>query len=79
MYTVKETLHEMAQAGWTVGTVAEGLGVSRQSVNRWWRGGPEPEQPQMVLMALGVLQAQPVPAPAKRGPKPRPAPPLGPG
>ena len=69
--TVAETLQQMGWLGWTVATVADGLGVSRASVNRWWRGGAEPEAAQMVLLALRSLKRRKAPPAARRGPKPR--------
>ena len=68
--TVAETLRQMGRLGWTVATVAEGLGVSRQSVNRWWRGA-EPEAAQMALLALRSLKRRKTPPAARRGPKPK--------
>lgn len=69
--TVAEALEAMRRLGWTMTTLADGLGVSRASVNRWWRGTMAPTSPQLVLLALRALRRRKVPPAARRGPKPR--------
>ena len=65
MTDVQDKIMELQQRGWTLAAVADGLGVTVSSVEKWKSGHRYPGSPKLVLMGMSQLMKQ------KRIPKQR--------
>jgi transcriptional regulator with XRE-family HTH domain len=61
MTEVQEIIGELRARGWSVAAIGRGIGITDESIRRWWSGKHQPENRQPVLLALRQLLDQPVP------------------
>jgi hypothetical protein len=61
MNEVQQLIEVLNTRGWTIASVARGVGVSKNTVQRWRTGQRRPENAFGVVLALQQLLDQPVP------------------
>jgi hypothetical protein len=60
MERVRQLIKDLEDKGWTIAAIADAIGFSRDSVERWLNGGTA-SNPKVVEVALKDLFRKPVP------------------
>jgi transcriptional regulator with XRE-family HTH domain len=58
---VQLLIEDLNAKGWTITSIARGVGVSKNTIHRWRSGQRHPENAFGVVLALQQLLDQPVP------------------
>ena len=61
MNEVQQLIEVLNTRGWTIASIARGVEVSKNTVQRWRTGQRRPENAFGVVLALQLLLDQPVP------------------
>jgi transcriptional regulator with XRE-family HTH domain len=61
MIEAQRLIRELKAKGWSTSAIGRGIGVTDESIRRWWSGKTRPENLTAVTMALRQLLDQPVP------------------